>query len=561
MANDVAEEQKLRVTALESSAMPSAGKAAYCGPCASPDDILAIAPGRWTDEKALRDSEAYLRAIVENSPWCISVKDTEGRYLVINDAYARWLNTDGAQIVGKTGSEVENLRDADKIRAHDNEVIQQRRAITYERDAQRHDGARQIWSVSKFPAMDRDGKLFGVATIGIDITAHRELETSLRQAQKMESVGQLTGGIAHDFNNILGIIIGNLDHLSEALAEDSDLHGLIEPAVRAALSGAALNRQLLSFSSKQALMPEVLNLNDGVSAMLGMLDRTLGNAVEIEAKPDDGLWLTYVDPHHLESALLNLAINARDAMPAGGKLTVETSNLRHDGAGTAAPADLRPGEYVVMTITDTGTGMAPDVLEHAFEPFFTTKPVGQGSGLGLSMVFGFANQSGGHAAIVSAADQGTTVRLYLPRATRLDAPVEKDRGEGPQIGSGTVLVVEDDLNYRDVVARLLRDLGYRVLTAHDGVSGLEKIAQAAPVDIVLVDVVLPGGMSGPEFAAEAARRQPDIRIVYMSGYPRAAAAQRSGLHNGATILEKPFQKAEFVAGLRSVLGDGPAPVA
>ena len=211
-----------------------------------------------------------------------------------------------------------------------------------------------------------------------------------------------------------------------------------------------------------------------------------------------------------------------------------------------------------MTITDTGTGMTPDVLERAFEPFFTTKPVGQGSGLGLSMVFGFANQSGGHVAIVSGAGQGTTVRLYLPRATRVDAPVEAHRGEGPRIGSGTVLVVEDDLNYRDVVARMLRDLGYRVLAAHDGRSALEKIALAAPVDIILVDVVLPGGMSGPEFAAEAVRRHPDVRIVYMSGYPRAATAQRSGLRDGVTILEKPFRKAEFVAGLRSVLGEGPA---
>jgi PAS domain S-box-containing protein len=512
-------------------------------------------------ERALRESEIRLRAIVDNSPWLITLKDKSKNYLVVNEAYARSMNVSVDEVIGKNASDIASPEYASQVGAYDDEVIQSRQMVTFERDIVLPDGSREVRSVNKYPALDADGQVLGVATIAIDITERKEaeakrqeLENSLRQAQKMEVVGQLTGGVAHDFNNLLGIIIGNLDFLEEALRDKPDLHALIEPAIQAALSGAALNRQLLSFSRQQSLSPKVMNLNDHASGMLSMLRRTLGETIEIRTALTDELWLAKVDGHYLESALLNLAVNSRDAMPDGGSLTIATYNFHLDESTTAAWGELGSGDYVVLSITDTGVGIPPEILERVFEPFFTTKAVGQGSGLGLSMVFGFAKQSGGHVTIDSTVNEGTTVRLYLPRAAS-DGPADKDRTDGRiSLGRGeTVLVVEDEPSLRKLIVTMLQDLGCTALDARDGHSALALLEQGGKPGVLLTDVVLPGGISGPDLATAVRERDPAIQVMFMSGYPRDVMAQQHWLQD-EILLQKPFRKSELADRLAEAFG-------
>ena len=372
----------------------------------------------------------------------------------------------------------------------------------------------------------------------------------------MEAVGQLTGGVAHDFNNLLGVIIGNLDALADGITEQDAIRSYVDAATTAALNGAELNRQLLAFSRQQALSPKVINLNDNVSSMLGILRRTLGETIEIEAIQNDALWTSKADPAQVESAVLNLAVNARDAMPEGGRLTIETANVHLDEDYAATQAEVVAGEYVMLAMTDTGKGMDQNTLEHAFEPFFTTKDVGEGSGLGLSMVFGFAKQSGGHVTLYSELGQGTTVKLYLPRDRRaLDAPMQVS-ADPPSAEGETILVVEDDPDLRKLVVSMVRGLGYNVIAANDGKSALEAVAKARHIDLLLTDVVLPGGMSGPEIASEAGKGMPGLKVLMMSGYPRDAITQKSRLDDGVLLLEKPFRKVVIAQKIRDALAVG-----
>jgi len=384
-----------------------------------------------------------------------------------------------------------------------------------------------------------------------DITERAWAEEQLRQAQKMQAVGQLTGGVAHDFNNLLAIVLGNAELLSGKVGEDDPK---LQAVMRAATRGAELTQRLLAFSRIQTLQPQVIDVDALVGSMTSLLSRTLGETIEIETRLAPRLWNATADPGQVENALLNLAINARDAMAGGGKLTIECANAVLDEAYVAVNPEARTGDYVVLAVSDTGSGMSAEVQAHAFEPFFTTKEVGQGSGLGLSMVYGFAKQSGGQVTIYSEEGQGTAVKLYLPRAQGAakaeDVPPSE---EVPQGRGERILVIEDDPDVRDLAVNVLGGLGYRVIEVADAASAHKVLADGQAVDLVLSDVVLPGGTSGPEFAAEARAAHPGLKIIFMSGYPAEAAKRNGFVGSDSVLLNKPFRKLELARALRDAL--------
>jgi CheY-like chemotaxis protein len=367
----------------------------------------------------------------------------------------------------------------------------------------------------------------------------------------MEAVGQLTGGVAHDFNNLLAVIMGNAELLTTASRGEAVT--LAQRIVRAAQRGGELTQRLLAFSRRQPLRPQTIDLGVLARDMTELIERTLGETITVETDAAPGLWPALADPGQVENALLNLAINARDAMAGGGRLVIRCRNVTLDESYVAHNPEAEPGEYVMLAVRDTGGGMTREVREHAFEPFFTTKEVGQGSGLGLSMVYGFAQQSNGYLAIDSTPGAGTEVSLYLPRATsaapvvETPPPVESPRGRGE-----TVLVVEDDADVRAMTVDMVESLGYRVVAAGDAAAALETLAAEA-VDLMLSDIVLPGGASGSELADRARERFPGLKVVFMSGYSADALRGRTGLPAGTLLLDKPFEKQALAKGLRDTL--------
>lgn len=389
-----------------------------------------------------------------------------------------------------------------------------------------------------------------------------ELEAAheqLRQAQKMEAVGQLTGGIAHDFNNLLTGIIGSLDLMQRRIQQGrtADIDRFATTAMTSANRAAALTHRLLAFSRRQPLDPKPVNANRLVSGMEELLRRTIGEAVALEIVTAGGLWLTLCDPHQLENALLNLAINARDAMPGGGKLVIETCNAHLDDAYAALQREVSKGQYVCICVTDTGVGMPPDVVAKAFDPFFTTKPMGQGTGLGLSMIYGFARQSEGYARIYSEVGEGTTVKLYLPRhygaadepePERADTESEKAQGE-------VVLVVEDEHAVRDLVVEVLRDLGYQALEAVDGPSGLRMLQSDMHIDLLVTDIGLPG-LNGRQLADAARQHRPELKVMFMTGYAENATIANGFLDPGMEMITKPFAVETLTARIREIIERG-----
>ena len=375
-----------------------------------------------------------------------------------------------------------------------------------------------------------------------------ELESAheqLRQSQKMEAVGQLTGGIAHDFNNLLTGVIGSLEMMQRKVAkgETDKVERYVATAMTAADRAAALTHRLLAFSRRQPLAPKPVNANKLVTGMEELLRRTIGEAIRLEIVTAAGLWQTLCDPHQLESAILNLAINARDAMAKGGTLTIETCNAHLDEAFAAMSRDVRPGKYVCISVTDTGTGMTPDVIEKAFDPFFTTKPIGQGTGLGLSMIYGFARQSEGYAKIYSEAGEGTTIKLFLPRHQgESDEPEPASHGlskENRSENGEVVLVVEDEVAVRDLVVDVLEELGYRAIQANDGPSGLKLLESDLRIDLLVTDIGLPG-LNGRELADHARELRPTLRVLFMTGYAGNAVIANGLLEEGMQMITKPF---------------------
>lgn len=387
-----------------------------------------------------------------------------------------------------------------------------------------------------------------------DVTETRQRDLQLVHAQKMDAVGQLTGGIAHDFNNLLAVIIGSLDMVAESANLQPREKEQVELSLSAALRGAELTRQMLAFSQQQEIRAQRLNLGESVARMVRLLARTLGEHYDIRYAHGAGLWEVYLDPTQFDTAILNLALNARDAMPAGGAIALGTENTILDADYCGNNPDAQQGDFVCVSVSDTGAGIAPEIIDRVFDPFFTTKSVGKGSGLGLSMVYGFVKQSGGHVKIYSEVGHGTTVRLYLPRAhaehkanAAAAPPATDPHGKGE-----IILVVEDDVLVRQMVTQQLRSLGYRVLLAETGPEALELMRQHADIDAVFTDVIMPGGMFGADLAIALRALRPDLRILFTSGFT-GAGEQLSRVLELGPLLTKPFRKSELAQRIRDLL--------
>lgn len=390
-----------------------------------------------------------------------------------------------------------------------------------------------------------------------EVAERREAEDALRQAQKMEAVGQLTGGIAHDFNNLLQGITGSLEIMEGRLAQGrtDDLPRWLTGAKTSASRAAALTHRLLAFSRRQPLDPRPVRANPLIASIEDMLRRTLGERIELELVLGGGLWLTRCDPNQLESAILNLAINARDAMPGGGKLVIETCNAHLDSHYAARERDVKPGQYVCICVTDTGSGMSRETIERAFEPFFTTKPLGQGTGLGLSMIYGFTRQSEGYTRIYSEVGRGTTVKLYLPRYRGEEDPEEPERilEELPKADAGeVVLVVEDEPVVRGLIVEVLSELGYRAIEANDGPKGVEILQSKRRIDLLITDIGLPG-RNGREVAALGRAARPELKVLFMTGYAENAALASGFLEPGMAMITKPFAMEALAGRIRQII--------
>ena len=377
-------------------------------------------------------------------------------------------------------------------------------------------------------------------------------QDALRQSQKMEAIGNLTGGVAHDFNNLLQVISGNLQLLAKDIAGNDRAERRVSNALAGVSRGAKLASQLLAFGRRAALEPKVVNIGRFVSGIDDMLRRALGEGIEIETIVAGGLWNTFIDPAQIENALLNLAINARDAMDGNGKLTIEAGNASLDDTYARAH-QIAAGQYVMLAVTDTGSGMPADVVAQAFEPFFSTKPEGKGTGLGLSMVYGFVKQSGGHVRIYSEVGSGTTIKLYLPRADQREDVLVAHETAPISGGAETILVAEDDAEVRSTVVETLRDLGYRVLTATDAASALTVIESGVAIDMLFTDVVMPGALKSPELARKAKERLPDIAVLFTSGYTENAIVHGGRLDLGVELLSKPYSRETLARKVRQVM--------
>jgi signal transduction histidine kinase/CHASE3 domain sensor protein len=411
--------------------------------------------------------------------------------------------------------------------------------------------------ISGRPMRDAQGAISGAVLVYHDATTSRETERQLHQSQKLDAIGKLTGGVAHDFNNMLTVISGNTETLVGSLKEQPELQRVARLIDDAAQRCAELIQHLLAFARKQPLEPRNVDVNAAITDIAKLLRPTLGEQIQIETALEQGPIASHIDPSRLTNAVLNMAINSRDAMPNGGKLLLETHRAELDEAYVQANPDVAPGAYVMLAVSDTGTGMPPDVQEKAFEPFFTTKEVGKGSGLGLSMVYGFVKQSGGHIKIYSEAGHGTTIKLYLPpgKGETTAAAAATPAAAG---GVETILVVEDDNLVRSFVTAQLQSLGYKTVAAPDARTALALVDRGEPFDLLFTDIVMPGGMSGRQLAEEIAKRRPGVKVLYTSGYTDNAVVHHGKLDEGVLLLTKPYRRNQLAEMIRLALGKMPA---
>jgi PAS domain S-box-containing protein len=525
---------------------------------------MSESPGRMPSSEA---QAAKLRGILESAVTAIITIDDRGIIESVNPATERLFGYNVAELVGHN---VNVLMPEPYRTEHDGYLSNYLRTgtkkiigIGREVSGRRKDGTTfpVYLSVSEFKA---DGRRYFTGMIH-DISDRKHVEEALReserrfaQAQKMEAVGQLTGGIAHDFNNLLLVVSGNLE-LLEPYLDREEPKALLKEAQDATSLGSKLTDQLLTFARRRHLDPQVIQLNDLVVSITDMLRRTLGEHITLSTSLAREVWPTRADPGQFQSAIVNMAVNARDAMPHGGKLVVETRNILLDNEHTDLQSELQPGEYVQLSISDTGTGMPPEIRDRVFEPFFTTKEKGRGTGLGLAMVYGFVKQSGGHVTIYSEVGHGTTINLYLPRADAASVTSASDPNKGgvDPHARETVLVVEDDERVRKLTVRRLNMIGYRVLEASDGPTALEMLSHGSAVDLVFTDLIMPGGLSGREVAIRARELKPGIKVLLTSGYAEELVRGDDLQREQLKVLRKPYQQADLMAALREILGDTP----
>jgi PAS domain S-box-containing protein len=508
----------------------------------------------------LEESERRFRMLVEAvTDYAIFMLDGSGTVVNWNPGAERIKGYSRGEIIGQHFSRF--YTEQDRADGVPQRALQTARSGKFETEGWRvrKDGS-QFWaSVVITPIREEQGEVVGFAKVTRDLTERRAAEERMHQSQKMESIGQLTGGVAHDFNNLLTIIIGNLEalqrHLQGEAVDLSRLRRSTENAMRGARRAGSITQRLLAFSRQQPLDPKPVNVGRLVTAMSDLLRRTLGEQVAVETVLAGGLWRAHADPNQLEVAIVNLAVNARDAMPNGGKLTIETANVHLDERYVAGQAEVLPGQYVMLAVTDNGTGMTPDVKAKAFDPFFTTKDVGQGTGLGLSQVYGFVKQSRGHVKIYSEVGEGTTIKIYIPR---YHSHVDEDEEEAiPDLARGakseTILVVEDDPDVRTYSTDSLRELGYRVLEASNGRAALQVLNSHPEVAVLFTDVGLPGGMNGRQLAEEARRQHADLKVLFTTGYARNAIVHDGRLDPGVELLTKPFTDSALAEKLRDII--------
>ncbi len=501
---------------------------------------------------ARRDIEQQLRAVVDNSPSGICIRVPKGPILLVNRSYAGRFGLTPEQMLGKLARDFYPPVQALDIDNTDASIVATGRSTTNEVTRKFADSEVHTVLSVKFPIADGDGRIVAIGVISSDMTDYKNVEERLHQAQKMEAVGQLTGGIAHDFNNLLNVILGNLELIDAAAGDDPEIARRLKNADIAVHRGAELTDRLLAFSRRKSLRPQVVDVNHLVDGVVELLSRTLGEDIQVETILDPSVPAIRIDPGQLENAILNLSLNSRDALEPGGRLTIET---RSHVATAGSNRDLTPGPYVSLTVSDNGAGMSPEVRDRAVEPFFTTKEIGKGSGLGLSMVYGFVTQSGGHLEIESELGIGTTVRILLPGVFELGQP-EPTVSEVTDAVRGsheTILVVEDDQELRRIAFELLSDLEYRVLTAEDGPSALAIVAGEERIDLLFADMILPHGMNGAELARQARVRRPDLKVVFTSGYPDEVLLRQGSLEQGQVLVGKPYRLNEVAHTIRLAL--------
>ncbi|MGD9615020.1 MAG: ATP-binding protein [Alphaproteobacteria bacterium] len=542
---------------------------------------------RRAAEEALRESERQFRMLVDSIPTLAWMAQADGWIVWYNQRWYEYTGTTSKDMEGWGWQSVHDPAILPAVLERWRYSIAAGQPFEMVFPLRGADGAFRPFLTRIVPVRNDDGRVtrwFGTNTditdqraaedtlrrlnellerrVAAEVERRMAVEEALRQSQKMEAIGQLTGGIAHDFNNILHVILGNLDALRRLAASGpdriarSEFERFVASAVRGAERAATLTQRLLAFGRRQPLSPAPLDVNRLVASLSDLLRRTLGETISVEAVLGGGLWRTVADANQLENALLNLAVNARDAMPAGGKLTVETANTYLDETYAAAHREVESGQYVMIAVSDTGSGMTREVMEKAFEPFFTTKPVGQGTGLGLSQVYGFVKQSGGHLKLYSEPGEGTTVKLYLPRLAS-EVPHYEESGGESHLPAGTgnqlILLVEDDPDVRANTVEMLRELGYGVVAAADAPDALRLLEIHPNAALLLTDVGLPGDLNGRQLAEEATRRRPGLRVLFTTGYARNAIVHHGRLDPGVELITKPFSLSGLGAKLRQVL--------
>ncbi|MDQ0322627.1 PAS domain S-box-containing protein [Pararhizobium capsulatum DSM 1112] len=562
---------------------------------------------KFQAQKDLAESRSELARLTSALPILVGFLDNERIYRFANDAYVEWFGLEPSQVIGRHVAEIINPdyyegRKPFLTRAYAGETVISDTVI------RRADGQPRHAEVRYTPRRTDEGDIDGIYVLIIDIEARKQLEKAqleaqqqlsqhaadleqqvrhrrraedqlrqlnenlearvaaeiaerrqaelkLQHSQKMETIGKLTGGVAHDFNNLLQVVAGNLQLLMKDVSGNERAERRVSNALAGVSRGAKLASQLLAFGRRQALHPKVINVGRFVRDMDDMLRRSIGDGVEIETVIAGGLWNCLADPTQVENAILNLAINARDAMDGQGKLTVEVGNAYLDDDYATKHDEVAPGQYVVLSVSDTGSGIAPEILEQVFEPFFSTKAEGKGTGLGLSMVFGFVKQSGGHVKIYSEVGHGTTVKMYLPRAHATEDR-EVAIQSGPVVGGNeTILVVEDDDEVRDTVVETLSDLGYKVLKAPNAEAALIIVEAGMAIDLLFTDVVMPGKLKSTELAKKARERQPDIAVLYTSGYTENSIVHGGRLDAGVELLSKPYPREALARKVRHVLAN------
>ena len=517
---------------------------------ASPDSPIR----RSENEREREATRSINQRIFETSLDLILVVDRQGYFLRVSPSARAILGHKPEDMIGRNAKEFVSAADLETTRANMRHARRGRDPRNFECRYVHRDGHlvpltwTGIWS-------EPDQQYF---FIGRDMTDRVLLESQLRQAQKMEAVGQLTGGVAHDFNNILTVIIGMSEILADELVNNGDLAPIVAAIDEAATRGSQLTQRMLAFARKQPLHARSFDLNEVVRRASTMLQPMLGEDIALKSVLADGLWEAFADPSQVEDAILNLAVNARDAMPNGGALVIETLNAVLDENYAAQNVEVTPGEYVAVSITDSGSGMPPEVLERAFEPFFTTKEVGRGTGLGLSMVYGFAKQSRGHVKIYSEIGHGTRVMVYLPRAATAGAQADTEKtARANPVGRETILVVEDSDPVRKVAVRILQGLGYQVREAADGPSALTILRDDAKIDLLFTDLIMPKGMSGQELLTHARALRPELKALFTSGYSERFIKERGATQEGVALLSKPYRSQNLAEAVRAALDAAP----